>query len=108
MTPATRQTLCECIEGRIGEFIQQRISLAIEHLVALLNNGLTDGLGQVTLAGTGWTKEQAVFAASNKVRGGQVKHLAAIHLLVEAEVKVVERPMPIAKAGLLRRRSSSR
>ena len=32
------------IESSVGEFVQQRMRLAIEHLVALLDDGLTDGL----------------------------------------------------------------
>src|SRR5216683_5111200 len=58
-------------------------------------------LGQVTFAGARRTKKQCVFAAANKVSRGQVEHQAAIHLLVKVEIKVVERRMLVAKAGLL-------
>src|SRR5450756_2409984 len=72
-----------------------------DSLVALLDDGLADGLRQVTFTGAGRTKKQCVFAAANKVRRRQVEHQAAIHLLVKVEIKVVERRMLVAKAGLL-------
>src|SRR5215831_12083393 len=55
----------------------------------------------MTLAGARRSKKQCVLTAGNKVSSGQVEHHAAIHLLVEAEIKVVERRMLVTKAGLL-------
>ena len=43
------------VDGRFGDFIEQGMGLTIEHAVALLDGGQADGLGQVALAGAGWT-----------------------------------------------------
>lgn len=37
-------------ERRLGEFLQQRVRLAIDHAIALLNRSAPDRLGQVALA----------------------------------------------------------
>ena len=34
----------------VGEFIEQDVGFAVEHTIALLNGGLTDGLSQMTFA----------------------------------------------------------
>ena len=84
----------------VGEFLQQDVGLAIEHLVALLDGRLTDGLGQMALARAARAEEQRVFAAVDEGAGGEVEDQTAIHLRVEGEVEVVERLVGIAEAGL--------
>ena len=44
------------VERGFGEIIEQGVGFAIEHAIALLDGGLADGLGQVTLAGAGRTR----------------------------------------------------
>jgi hypothetical protein len=39
----------------VGQVILQGVGFAIEHAVALLDGGRSDGLNQVTFAGAGWT-----------------------------------------------------
>jgi hypothetical protein len=84
----------------IGQFFQQDVGLAIEHLVALQDGGLADGLGQVAFAGAAWAEKQRVFAAIDEGAGGQIEDQAAVHLGVEGEVEVVEGLVGIAEAGV--------
>ena len=86
------------IEGGVGDFAEQGVGLAIEHAIALLDCRQADGLGQMTLAGAGWAEKQGVFVAGNEVGGGEIEDQTAIHLLVEAEIEVVERLVQVAKA----------
>jgi hypothetical protein len=55
----------------------------------------------VAFAGAGWPKKQSIFMAGNEGAGSQIEDKAAIHLLVEVEVEVVERLLRIAKLRLL-------
>ena len=85
----------------VGEFFQQDVGLAVEHLVALQNGGLTDGLGQMTLARAAGPEKQRILAPIDEGAGGEIEDQAAIHLGVEGEVEVVERLVGVAEAGLL-------
>ena len=89
------------LDGSRKEFIQERVRLTIEHAMTLLNNCLANRLCNVTLSGTRWTKEKHILPAIDKVAAGQLEEQTAIHLLVEAEVKVIERLAWVTKAGLL-------
>src|ERR1022692_4704467 len=89
------------IEGGFGQVIEQGVGLAIEHAVTLLDGGLADGLRQVTLAGAGWAEKQGIFVARDEGASGQIEDQAAIHLLVESEVEVVEGLVRVAELGLL-------
>src|SRR5208282_3270946 len=80
---------------------EQGVGLAIEHAVSLLDGGLADGLCQVTLAGAGWAEKQGIFVARDEGAGGEVEDQAAIHLLVESEVEVVESLLGVAELSLL-------
>jgi hypothetical protein len=62
---------------------------------------LADGLRQVTLAGAGWAEKQGIFVARDEGASGQIEDQAAIHLLVESEVEVVESAIEIAETGFL-------
>ena len=52
----TRHSMC-CLRvpsfGGFGEFIEQGMGLAVEHTIALLDGGLSDGLGKMTLPAAG-------------------------------------------------------
>src|SRR5580698_6965456 len=74
---------------------------AVQHFVALLNGGLTNGLCQVTFARSAWAEKQSILALVDESTGSQIEDQAAIHFRIEAEVEVIERPVGIAKAGLL-------
>jgi len=89
------------VESGFGQLIEQGVGLAIENAVSLLDGGLADGLRQVTLAGSGWTEKQCVFVAGDEGAGGEIEDQAAIHLLVEGEVEVVEGLLGVAELGLL-------
>ena len=45
------------VESGFGQFIEQGVGLAVEHAVALLDGGVANGLGQVTLAGAGRSRD---------------------------------------------------
>src|SRR5208282_4507192 len=77
------------------------MGLAIEHAVTLLDGGMADGLRQVTLAGSRWAEKQGIFVACDEGASGQIEDQAAIHLLVESEVEVVESFVRVAELGLL-------
>ena len=89
------------VEGGFGQIIEQGVGLAIEHAISLLDGGLADGLRQVTLAGAGWAEEQGIFVARDERASGQIEDQAAIHLLIESEVEVVEGLLGVAELGLL-------
>jgi hypothetical protein len=38
-----------------GDFLQQDMRFTLDHPIALADDSLSDGLGQVTLACAGWT-----------------------------------------------------
>jgi hypothetical protein len=76
------------------------VGFAIQHTVALLDDGVPDGLRAVALAASRWTEEQGIFALSDSVRRGQFKDQIAIHLGVELEVEVVESFFGIAELRL--------
>src|ERR1051326_9020461 len=56
---------------------------------------------QMTLARTRRTGEQGVLVSGDEVGGGEVKDEAAVHLLVEVEVEVIECLLWITKLGRL-------
>jgi len=66
-----------------------------------VDGGLADGLRQVTLAGAGWAEKQGIFVARDEGASAQIEDQAAIHLLVESEVEVVEGLLGVAELGLL-------
>ena len=84
----------------LSNFIEQRVSLTIEHPVALLDGGQTDGLGQVALTCAGWTQEQSIFMFGDKVGCGQIEDQRAIEFFVEGEVEVVQGFLRVAELGL--------
>src|SRR5262249_5922235 len=53
----------------------------------------------MTLAGAGRAEEQAVLMFGDEVGRGQVEDEAAVHLLVEVEVEVIECLLGIAELG---------
>jgi hypothetical protein len=77
------------------------VGFAVEHAVTLLDGGVADGLRQVTLASAGRTEKQGVFVACDKSTGGEIEDQAAIHLLIEVKVEVVEGLLRVAELSLL-------
>ena len=58
------------------------------------------GLGEVALVRTRRPQEEPVLVLGDETAGGELEDEAAIHLLVELEVKGAERLAPVAEAGL--------
>lgn len=67
----------------------------------LLSDGLPDGLGKVTFASAGRTEERGILMLGDECAGGKLEGQTPIHLLVEAEIEIVEGFESIAKLGLL-------
>ena len=96
-----REVCLACIRERgLRDLFQQRVGFPIEDAVALLNDGASDGLGEMALARAGWAEEEDIFPLADKPTGGKVVHEAPIHLLVEIKVEAIEGAVGIAEARL--------
>ena len=97
-----REVVLACAGERgVGEFFQQRVRFAVDDAIALLDGGASDGLREVALAGAGWAEKERILPLGDEARGGELVDERAIHLLVEIEIKIVERAIGIAKARQL-------
>src|SRR5678816_581525 len=54
------------VDRGFGELFEQHVSFAIDHAIALLDGGATDGLGEMTLAGPRRAEEERVLACIGK------------------------------------------
>jgi hypothetical protein len=69
--------------------------------VALLDDGMSDGLGAVTFPAPGRTKKTGIFALADPVRGGQFEDQIAIHSGIGLEVEGVQALVGVAELRLL-------
>ena len=53
--------LARAVERGVGEFLQQRVGLAIDDAVALLDRGAADGLGEMALPRPWRPEKERVF-----------------------------------------------
>jgi hypothetical protein len=52
----TSRSMCSfasSIDRCLGEFIEQGVSLTVQHTIALLDGSMSDGLREMTLVGSG-------------------------------------------------------
>src|SRR5438445_902189 len=92
----------------IGELVDERVRLAIEHAMALLDDGHADGLGEMTLASAWRAEEQAVLVLGDERPVASSKTSRRLSLRLKSKSKA-SRVLPISrKPACLRRRSSSR
>lgn len=89
------------LQRGVGHFLDEHVRLAVDDAVALLDSRATDGLSQVALAGARRAEHEHILALTDKARGGQLVDERTIHLLVEIEIKVVERAARVAERGQL-------
>lgn len=89
------------VDGRLGEFLEQQVGLAVEDLVALLDGGVADALREVALACAGRPEEEGVLVLRDEVAGGEVEDKAPVELAVEVKVEGVEGLARVAEAGAL-------
>src|SRR5262249_16663289 len=90
--------LARARELRLREFVQERMRLAIEDTMALLDDGETEGLRQVALAGARRAQKEGAGVLRNPPRRRELEDEGAVHLLVELEVKGVEPLVAVAEA----------
>jgi hypothetical protein len=89
------------VESGLGELLDEHVGLAVGDGPALQDDGVSDGLGEVALAGAGRAEEERILGRGEEVSGGEVEDQGAVHLLVEVEVEAVERLALVAEASLL-------
>jgi hypothetical protein len=88
-------------ERRVGEFFEERMCLAIDDTIALLDGRAPDRLGEMAFAGAGRAEKQRILTLGDEARGGKFVDERAIHFLVEIEIKIVEGAIGVAKARQL-------
>ena len=88
------------VDGGFGNIVEQGVGFTIEDAMALQDGRHADGLGQMTLAGSGWTQKQRVFVSGDEGGGGEIEDEAAIHLLVEGEVEALKCLLRVPELGL--------
>ena len=93
--------LAGAVELGVGEFVEEDVSFAIEHAMALLDHGDADGLRQVTLPRARPAEKEPVFPLGDEAAGGELEDEGPVHLRVEVEIEGVEGLAGIAKARLL-------
>jgi len=92
--------LARAIERGVGQLLEEQMGLAVQHAMALLDRRLAERLRQVTFPRAGGADQQNIFTLGDETTGGEFEEQRAVHLLVEGEVKRVERAGGIAEARL--------
>lgn len=64
--------LARAVERGVGDLLEQRVRLAIDDAIALLDRGTANGLGEMTLARAGRAEEERVFTPLDEVGRGEV------------------------------------
>jgi hypothetical protein len=95
--------LAHAVQGRVGEFLEEHVRLAVGDLGALQDDGQPERLGEVALAGAGWSEEERILGSREEPAGRKLEDQRTVHLLVEVEVEVevVEGLPLVAEAGAL-------
>ena len=60
--------LAGAVERGVGDLLEQRVRLAVEDAIALLDRGAADGLGEVALAGAWRAEKERVLALRDEAR----------------------------------------
>jgi|SRR5712692_2375310 len=95
------------IQLRVGKFLQQVMSLAVEDAMALLLDGRpSDGLSDVTLSRAWGPKEEGVLLFVDEFCGGELMDELAIHFFVEVKVEVGKRFFGVSKLRLFQSSSN--
>jgi hypothetical protein len=93
--------LAFAVQCGVCQLFQQDVRFAIQHAIALLDDGVPDGLGAVALSASSWAKKKCVFPPSDPCRSGQVEDKNAVHLWIELEVEVIELLVWVTELRLL-------
>lgn len=73
----------------LRELLEQRVRLATEHPIALLDRRVSEGLGHVTLAGARRPDDEDVLVLRSEAAGGELEDERAIEMLAKGEIKGV-------------------
>ena len=73
---SARYVLARAVERGVGELLDERVRLAVDDAVALLDGGAADGLGEVALAGAGRAEEERVLALADEARRWRARRRA--------------------------------
>lgn len=95
-------------EGGVGEFLEQRVRLTIPDAVALLNRGVADRLGPVTLPVTGGPRERTSSCCAMRRPMASSKTSARLSFLLKGKSKLSNERPGSRKRTCLRRRSRRR
>ena len=60
------EVLAGAVERRIGDLFEQRVRLAIDHAVPLVDRGAAEGLREMTLAGARRAREKGILALQDE------------------------------------------
>ena len=71
-----QERLPRAIDRGLGDLLQQRVSLAVGHAIALLDRGAADRLGEMAFARAGRAEKQGVFALLDEARGREIEDRA--------------------------------
>ncbi len=93
--------LAGAVERCLRELLDERVRVAVDDPVALLDRAATDRPCEVALAGAWRPEEEHVVVLVDEVPGGELVDDPPVHLLVEVEIEVVERPVRIPEVRVL-------
>ena len=96
------------VEGRVGDLLEQDVRLTVDHPIALADDRLPDGLGQMALAGAGVDREKCIFATSDERGVARSKTRLRFIFLLKLKSKLSSVTCGSRNCACLRRRSSSR
>lgn len=93
--------LARAVDGGVGELLEQRVRLAVEHAMPLAQHRVADRLREVALAGAGRAEQKHVLVLRDEVAGGELADERARDLAIPIEVERIESAAGVAKRGLL-------
>ena len=102
MASSARTILAGAVERGVGDLLEQRVGLAVDHAIALLDRGAADRLREMALAGAGRPEEEHVLALARRSGAVASSWISARFIfLLKVEIEGVERAVGVAEARLL-------
>ena len=88
------------VESGFGDLLKQDMYLPVDHSIALVDDGFRYGLSQMAFSRARWTPKTSHPHDERRMWLSLDRRQAAIHLLVEVEIEVIECHLRIAKLCL--------